>query len=145
MNCKTKIIGILCAFALCIGIFAPLSAAATDLAPEVQTAAQMTDGAAFGEWIEIAADVKTVWTNDALSDSEMKPLLNNLELYPQKTGWVELDEKIAALLKPYENSDTYTKLRAAYDYLVKNVSYSWDGYSDTYASLAAYNNSSSYD
>lgn len=141
-----RIFGLFCALALCTGIFAPVSAAASDTAAELQPAEIMTDGAAFGEWIsgEITAPDKTVWTNDALSDSEMKSLLNNLELYPQRTGWVELDEKIAALLKPYEDSDTYTKLRAAYDYLVKNVSYSWDGYSNTYASLEAYN-SFSYD
>ena len=86
------------------------------------------DQAAFGN-SSISFDQKLAWTNDALSKSEMKALINQQELHPQETGWDKLDALLNNLLKPYRNKDTYTQLRAIYDYLVTEVTYSWEGYS----------------
>ena len=86
------------------------------------------DQAAFGN-NSISFDQKLAWTNDALSKSEMKALINQQELHPQETGWDKLDALLNNLLKPYRGKDTYTQLRAIYDYLVTEVTYSWEGYS----------------
>lgn len=86
------------------------------------------DQLAFGS-ASIEAEQKLAWTNDALSQSEIKALLNQQELHPQETGWDKLDALLDQLLKPYRDQDTYTQLRAIYDYLVTNVTYSWEGYS----------------
>ena len=83
------------------------------------------------------------WTDDALSTSEARTLLNSQELHPQRTGWVELDNLIENMLEN-AGSDTYSKLRYMYDWLVKNVTYSWEGYSNTNASAAAYNSVTGY-
>lgn len=105
-------------------------------APEAgyETAVSMAFGEAQGylENLQLAA-----WTNNALDAEAMRELVNQETLYPQKTGWKELDEAIAKLLEPYGDADTYTKLRGAYDYLVKNITYSWYGYTQQVA--PAYN------
>ncbi len=87
-----------------------------------------SDQLAFGS-ASIEAEQKLAWTNDALSQSEIKALLNQQELHPQETGWDKLDALLDQLLTPYRDQDTYTQLRAIYDYLVTNVTYSWEGYS----------------
>ncbi len=121
-----------------------------DLAPEPQSepeaepepsaetepeAAPESDGTAFGiqPILETTADVRLIWTDDSLPDSEMQALVNSIELHPQVTGWAELDQQIEALLAPYAGEDTYTQLWNAYSYLVKNVQYSWEGYSKQHA------------
>ena len=50
-----------------------------------------------------------------------------------KTGYVELDEMLEALAAPYAGKDTYTRIKAMYDWAVNNIDYSWDGYSQDYA------------
>jgi len=70
---------------------------------------------------------------DAMSLNEVKELLNAVELHPQPTGYAEMDRLLAERLEPYEEEDNYTKLKAMYDWLVENVSYSWEGYSQQHA------------
>lgn len=70
---------------------------------------------------------------DAMSLSAVKALVNREELYPQRTGYPALDGRIEALLAPYEGKDTYTKLKALYDWTVTEITYSWEGYSQDYA------------
>ena len=109
--------------------------------------ARTVDGAAFGELCSggAAAQIKAAWTNDAISAAAAKELLNGQTLYPQRTGWAELDQVIGDILAGAgENADTYTKLRYAYDWLVKRVSYSWDGYSYYTASVKCYNSFTEY-
>ncbi|MGI5824199.1 MAG: S-layer homology domain-containing protein [Bacillota bacterium] len=70
---------------------------------------------------------------DALSTENIKNLLNSEELHPQPTGYSEMDALLAQILAPYQNSDTYTKIKVLYDWTVKNIDYSWEGYSKTTA------------
>ena len=65
----------------------------------------------------------------ALSAADAKTLLNSVELYPQRTGYTELDALMESILAPYKNADTYTKIKGAYDWLIRNVHYSWEPYS----------------
>ena len=98
---------------------------AADLASGTDSAAA-EDTTAFGS----AANLTTeAWTNNALSADACRELINSETLYPQRTGWIQLDQVIETMLQPYEGQDTYTKLWAMYDWLVKNVTYSWSGYS----------------
>lgn len=59
-----------------------------------------------------------------------KTLINSLKVYPQETGYESIDAKVDAILAPYANSDTYTKLKAAYDWLVRNVDFTWSAYNE---------------
>lgn len=70
---------------------------------------------------------------EALSLDQVRRLLNAEELHPQRTGYQELDGLLEGLLAPYEGKDTYTKIKALYDWSVVNVDYSWDGYSQDWA------------
>ena len=81
----------------------------------------------------------SAWTNDTLDQETLKSLFNGHTLYPQITGYVELDALLEEIFSGAgENADLYTKFRYFYDYLVKNVTYSWEGYGYTYASVASY-------
>ena len=104
------------------------------------------DGAAFGSaWDHAVADPpRKAWTHDAISSDEAKALLNRQVLHPQRTGWNLLDAKIASLLNASGASDAYGKLWYAYQWMVENVTYSWAGYSNTNASVAAYNSFTGY-
>lgn len=73
------------------------------------------------------------WTDDSLPAEDMKTLINSQALYPQPSGYEELDSLIAQILEPYESSDTYTKLYQLYDWTVRNITYSWEGYSQQWA------------
>ena len=119
-------LSVLLVLMLCLGTAAPLRAQAMD---------QYYSGLVSGE---IVADTVEYWSMDALDRGEMRDLLNKQTLYPQRTGWVELDKEIEKILSK-AGSSTYEKLWYAYDWLVQNVEYSWDGYSNTYASVASYN------
>lgn len=70
---------------------------------------------------------------EALTLTQVKTLLNAEELHPQKTGYPELDGLLEQILKPYAQKDTYAKIRGMYDWTVEKVSYSWQGYSQTFA------------
>ena len=70
---------------------------------------------------------------DAMSLDQVRELMNAELLYPQKTGYVELDQMLEELVAPYEGQDTYTTLKGLYEWTVNNIDYSWDGYSQDYA------------
>ena len=70
---------------------------------------------------------------DAMSLDQVKALMNAETLYPQKTGYIELDRMLEELVAPYKGKDTYTTLKGLYDWTVNNIDYSWDGYSQNYA------------
>lgn len=70
---------------------------------------------------------------DAEDMEQMKTLLNSVELHPQVTGYKELDALVAQIMAPYAGSDTYTKVKAAYDWCVKEIDFSWQAYSRNYA------------
>ncbi len=66
---------------------------------------------------------------EALSLNEVRLLLNAEELHPQRTGYPAIDSRLESILAPYREKDTYTKIKALYDWSVVNVNYSWNGYS----------------
>lgn len=70
---------------------------------------------------------------DAMSLDQVRKLMNAEPLYPQKTGYVELDQLLEKLVAPYEGKDTYTTLKGLYEWTVNNIDYSWNGYSQDYA------------
>ena len=77
------------------------------------------------------------FTNDALTTDQVRQLLNAQPLHPQVSGYTELDQVMAQIMAPYENADTYTKVKAAYDWVATQVHYTWNAYSQNYA--PAYN------
>ena len=70
---------------------------------------------------------------DAIAMNKIKKILNSVELHPQKTGYIELDRELAAVLKPYSGEDTFTKVKAAYDWTVLGINFSWAPYSQNWA------------
>ena len=70
---------------------------------------------------------------DAMSLDQVKALMNAEPLYPQRTGYIELDRLLEELVAPYEGQDTYTTLKGLYEWTVNNIDYSWNGYSQDYA------------
>lgn len=60
--------------------------------------------------------------------ADRKAELNDQTLYPQITGYVELDKEIAKILEGTEDSDTYTKIKTAYDWCVTQIQYSLEPY-----------------
>ena len=135
---------------LCLSLIAPITGYAVDdfICPTEDGSAfgLIADASAYGD--ELYSDslyATSYWIDCAVPEAEMRALLNAQTLYPQRTGWLELDQLIENLLSQAgENADTYDKLRYAYDYLVKNVTYSWEGYSNTNASVASYNSVTGY-
>lgn len=69
----------------------------------------------------------------AMNMEDARTLLNSVTLYPQKTGYPEVDALMGEILAPYAASDTYTKVKAAYDWTVRNVNFSWAPYSQNWA------------
>lgn len=70
---------------------------------------------------------------DAIPQEDLKALLNSIELHPQPTGYGEVDGMMEAILAPYATADTYTRVKAAYDWVIQNVDYSWAPYSQDWA------------
>lgn len=158
-----RLIGLLLVLAICLSGM-PVAAFAADAAdpaasvmeeqPVAQAGGSVTadvvlaedaDGAAFGEASSGGMEAWRLeaWTNDALSTDQVKALLNKQVLHPQKTGWDKLDALLGSMLSR-AGGDTYDKLWYMYDWMVKNVTYSWEGYSNTYASVASYNSVNRY-
>ena len=46
-----------------------------------------------------------------MSLDQVKALMNAETLYPQKTGYIELDRMLEELVAPYKGKDTYTTLK----------------------------------
>lgn len=70
---------------------------------------------------------------DTVPQEDLKAMVNALELHPQKTGYAEVDQLLEEILAPYAGEDTYTRLKAAYDWTVMEISYSWAPYSQDWA------------
>ena len=64
---------------------------------------------------------------DANSTS-IENLLNSQTLHPQKTGYAALDQLLESVLAPYAGKSTAEKVKACYAWTVKNINYSWAGY-----------------
>ena len=135
---KRRTLRVLISILLLTGILFSLGATAF--------AGSMDDGAAFGTRLEAAAaDTRLAWVDRADEDA-VGEKINAQTLYPQRTGWKELDEMMEDIFSQAgEDADAHTKLKYAYDYLVKQVTYSWEGYSYTVASVACYNSVNGYD
>ena len=148
-NLSQKLLTLLLAVVLCFCAISPIHCFAAENNPVCLT----EDGAAFGPLLDsnnngdsLHADSLYAWVNRSVSANELRSLLDQQSLYPQRTGWLELDLLIESILNGAgESADTYTKLRYAYDYLVKEVTYSWEGYSYRSASVKAYNSVTGYD
>lgn len=80
-----------------------------------------------------ALPVSASAAGDAMSLDQVKALMNAEPLYPQKTGYAELDRMLEELVAPYRGKDTYTTLKGLYEWTVNNIDYSWNGYSQNYA------------
>ncbi len=70
---------------------------------------------------------------DALETQDIRNLLNGVTLYPQKTGYEELDAVLEEILAPYRQEDVYTQIKAAYDWTILNINFSWAPYSQNWA------------
>lgn len=81
----------------------------------------------------ISLCIPAVSAADALDMEDMNALLNSVELHPQPTGYREIDEMMEEILAPYGDADTFTRVKAAYDWVVCNITYSWAPYSQNWA------------
>lgn len=70
---------------------------------------------------------------DALKTEDIKTVLNAVTLYPQKTGYEELDAALERVLGPVREADVYTQLKTAYDWTIYNIDFSWAPYSQNWA------------
>ncbi len=70
---------------------------------------------------------------DAMEPESLKELVNSQTLYPQSSGYPQVDALLEEILGPYAESDNYTKLKEAYNWVVMEVNYSWAPYSQTWA------------
>ena len=70
---------------------------------------------------------------DAMNMEEIKALLNSVELNPQRSGYPQVDAILEEIFAPYADADNYTKVKAAYDWTVQEVNYSWGPYSQDWA------------
>lgn len=67
--------------------------------------------------------------DDVMPQDEMQELLNSVILHPQPTGYPDVDALLAQLLAPYKKADTYTKVKAMYDWCILNIAFDWEPYS----------------
>lgn len=120
--------------ALCSSLVIPASFAAEtdysceDIGPTAYSAA-------------LLSTTKGTWVNYSLDAEEMESLLNSQELYPQITGWTELDTLVGEIVEEHKLDDTtYGKMKGVYDWMVQGgLTYDWDGYTYFPASLECYN------
>lgn len=77
-----------------------------------------------------------VQASDVMDMEDMKALLNSEELHPQPTGYPELDSILSDLLAPYENEDTFTKVKAMYDWCILNINFDWKPYTEPHTAPA---------
>lgn len=66
-----------------------------------------------------------LFSNGAYSYTSARPIINSQKLYPQKTGFTKIDNRVAELLNSFrsKSSDTYELLLNCYDWLVYNITY----------------------
>lgn len=74
-------------------------------------------------------DTKSAMIVERSADNtEIINLLNKQTLHPQKTGYTALDKLLASVLEPYANQTTAEKVKACYAWTIRNIDYSWAGY-----------------
>ena len=120
-----RLASLLMILALVVSLFSAIPVQASD-AGTAETPLPLAD---LGGTVENdSTDAYIGWTNDALPQEQMKELINSQTLHPQRTGYVEMDNRLAELLEPYEDADTYTKIQAIYKWAIENVVYTHNGY-----------------
>lgn len=68
---------------------------------------------------------------------DINAVLDGAELHPQRTGYAALDKILADIVKPLAGMSTSQKVQTLYDWTVRNIDYSWEGYkSHTYEGFA---------
>lgn len=82
--------------------------------------------------VTLSSGVKAVCTVDVTStktSDSLKAQINSLPLYPIKTGYVALDNKVESVFKKIFKSGytTYDKVKAVYDYEIDNFTYEYIG------------------
>ena len=120
-----RLASLLMILALVVSLFSAIPVQASD-AGTAETPLPLAD---LGGTVENdSTDAYIGWTNDALPQEQMKALINSQTLHPQRTGYVEMDNRLAELLEPYKDADTYTKIQAIYKWAIENVVYTHNGY-----------------
>ena len=89
--------------------------------PSVGITAQAVDS------VDMDTKSAMIVEHDANSTS-IEELLNSQTLHPQKTGYAALDQLLESVLAPYAGKSTAEKVKACYAWTVKNINYSWAGY-----------------
>ena len=133
-----RLLSLLLVLSICMAFAVPAFAAEEDPVPELNNGDNMAFGEMSGSDGGILGDTPEAWVNMSMSSATMKSIMNNQKLYPQRTGWKELDAAIANLLSTTGGATTYDKLYNVYVYLAKYITYSWDGYSKTTAPAYEY-------
>ncbi len=83
--------------------------------------------------ILLLGTVSVAAAGDATEMSTIKELLNKEPLHPQITGYPTVDALLEEILAPYAEADTYTRVKAAYDWTIREVNYNWAPYSQNWA------------
>lgn len=107
---KMRLIGFMLALVLCF-------------TPSFTAFAQATDDPTL-----VADDKSAMIVDKNVSNSQIISLLNSQTLHPQKTGYAALDKLLDSVLAPYANQSTAEKVKACYAWTIKNIDYSWAGY-----------------
>lgn len=63
-----------------------------------------------------------------VDSSAIENLLNSQTLHPQKTGYPALDSLLESIVAPYADKSVAEKVKACYNWTVRNIAYSWAGY-----------------
>lgn len=68
---------------------------------------------------------------------DINDILDGAELHPQRTGYAALDKMLEDITAPLSGMSTSQKVQELYDWTVRNIDYSWDGYkAHTYEGFA---------
>ena len=74
-----------------------------------------------------------------LTEEELYDLMDQVTLHPQKTGYAEMDQWLDEFYAQYEGMDIVQKLKATYEWLIKNVIYSWWPYTGIHVGYDDFN------
>ena len=99
------------------------------------------EAASDNEQLGAVPDHETTAVNEqkplATQGFDINDILDGAELYPQRTGYAALDKMLENIVAPLEGMSTSQKVQALYDWTVRNINYSWDGYkAHTYEGFA---------
>ena len=74
-----------------------------------------------------------------LTEEELYALVEQATPHPQKTGYLEMDQWLADFFARFEGKDMVQKLKGAYEWIVKNVIYSWWPYTGVHVGYHDFN------